>query len=176
MLCIVMQYLDGGDLHRVVDGARQLGRQLDEVDIWRWFLQVASALQYLHKERVLHRDVKPANIFLTSAGRHAVLGDLGIAKILPSVEARALTQIGTPAYLAPEVWQGRRYGYAADIYSLGCTVYELAELRMPFTAENRGLLAAQVCRKNSKPIEARLGYSPELTRIVQLMLSKDPRP
>ncbi|CAE8597746.1 unnamed protein product [Polarella glacialis] len=173
-ICIVMPFLEGGDLTKVVTEARELSRRLPEVDIWRWFLQIASALLCLHTARIIHRDVKPANIFLAGGDQRAVLGDLGIAKVLRHVEAGAMTQIGTPAYLAPEVWLGRLYDYAADVYSLGCTVYELAELRMPFVAEN-GVLPLQVCRRRSTPISQSSGYSPALRNVVQLMLDRDPK-
>lgn len=173
-ICIVMQFLDGGDLTKVIRSARDIAKRLPEADIWRWFLQVTSALMYLHKAGIIHRDVKPANIFLTAGNTTAVLGDLGIAKVLQNEKSHAVTQIGTPAYLSPEVWQGRTYSFAADIYSLGCTIYELAELRMPFVAHNRGLLAAQVCSKSCPPISDASGYSRVLRDVVQLMLDKDP--
>eukprot|EP00927_Polykrikos_kofoidii_P061149 TRINITY_DN5601_c0_g1_i1.p1 TRINITY_DN5601_c0_g1~~TRINITY_DN5601_c0_g1_i1.p1 ORF type:complete len:836 (-),score=105.48 TRINITY_DN5601_c0_g1_i1:71-2509(-) len=184
-MCIVMQYMAGGDMRRLVGRMRDSGELFKEVDLWRWLLQIASALQYLHQARILHRDVKSANIFLSDNclpghaaevefAKSAVLGDLGIAKVLASAEARTATQIGTPAYLAPEVWQGRCYSYAADVFSFGCTVYELAELRMPFAAENRVLLGEKVCKRHCLPIRGgEGGYTPTLQRLVQLMMDKD---
>lgn len=172
-VCIVMQYFDGGDLQRVIRNARDNRTRLGEIEVWRWCLQLASALQYLHEANVLHRDVKPANIFMSKSAQNAVLGDLGIAKVLPSTGAQTATQIGTPAYLAPEVWQGRRYGPAADVYSLGCTTFELLELRPPFIAMDRALMAAQCCHGRSAPISTR--YSLAFRELVQLMISKEAR-
>eukprot|EP00928_Gymnodinium_smaydae_P090710 TRINITY_DN7446_c0_g1_i1.p1 TRINITY_DN7446_c0_g1~~TRINITY_DN7446_c0_g1_i1.p1 ORF type:complete len:929 (-),score=132.98 TRINITY_DN7446_c0_g1_i1:408-3194(-) len=174
-LHIAMQFVGGGDLRHAISEARDRGRRISELDIWRWFLQVASALEYLHRMNILHRDVKPANIFLEGSRRElAILGDLGIAKVLEHSRAQALTQIGTPAYLAPEVWAGRHYGPAADVYSLGCTVYQLAELKMPFVADNREKLAEQVCSAPCAPLSAASNYSSVLRSIVQRMLDKSP--
>ncbi|CAE7588631.1 nekl-3, partial [Symbiodinium sp. CCMP2456] len=77
---IVMQLMEGGDLASVIRRCRDGGQRPMEASIWRWLLQMARALAYLHKISILHRDVKPANIFLSEDERTAVLGDLGIAK------------------------------------------------------------------------------------------------
>ncbi|CAE7281567.1 GIP [Symbiodinium sp. CCMP2592] len=78
---IVMQLMEGGDLASVIRRCRDGGQRPSEASIWRWLLQMARALAYLHKISILHRDVKPANIFLSEDERTAVLGDLGIAKV-----------------------------------------------------------------------------------------------
>eukprot|EP00929_Paragymnodinium_shiwhaense_P087004 TRINITY_DN47338_c0_g1_i1.p1 TRINITY_DN47338_c0_g1~~TRINITY_DN47338_c0_g1_i1.p1 ORF type:complete len:698 (-),score=109.66 TRINITY_DN47338_c0_g1_i1:112-2205(-) len=181
-LCIVMQYLDGGDLQREIARHREQARRFQEVDIWVWLLQLASALKYLHKLRILHRDIKPANVFLSAdsssdvgSKKDAVLGDLGIAKVLMHAQGHAVTQIGTPSYLAPEVWLGKHYSYAADIYSLGCTCFELAELRMPFCAINKLLLGVKVCHQPAPKMSAGTdGRTPSLQSLVQSMMDKDP--
>jgi len=172
---IVMQYLNGGDLRCRILQAREGTCTIGECEVWRWLLQVASALHYLHSEHVIHRDVKPANIFLASDGKRAVLGDLGIARVLAHCDARAVTQIGTPGYLAPEVWLGKRYSCAADVYSLGCTVYELVELRMPFAAESRGVLAALVLnRSNDEAVRIKQACTAALRETIQRMLCMEP--
>eukprot|EP00927_Polykrikos_kofoidii_P061150 TRINITY_DN5601_c0_g2_i1.p1 TRINITY_DN5601_c0_g2~~TRINITY_DN5601_c0_g2_i1.p1 ORF type:complete len:611 (-),score=86.26 TRINITY_DN5601_c0_g2_i1:205-2037(-) len=185
-MSIVMQHMEGGDMCGLIERMRDLGRRFQEVDLWRWLLQVNSALQYLHAARIIHRDVKPGNIFLSSNGglpgdeidadiaKSAVLGDLGIAKVLAHADARTATQIGTPAYLAPEVWLGRSYNYAADIFSLGCTLYELAELRLPFEAKNNLILGQKACHRRCPPIRGgESGFTPSLQFLVQLMMEKD---
>lgn len=176
-LCLIMSYMAGGDLRSLIVATREAVQRLPEIDIWRWLLQVARALQYLHAERVLHRDVKPANIFLSTERHSVVLGDLGVARVLDnSFGAAALTQVGTPSYLAPEVWLGRPYGRPADLYSMGCTAFELAELRMPFVAENRAILSAQVI-KGPPPFlsdAASVLYSQSLHVALRLLLDTTP--
>lgn len=164
---IVMQLMEGGDLASVIRRCRDGGQRPPEASIWRWLLQMARALAYLHKISILHRDVKPANIFLSEDERTAVLGDLGIAKV---ALAGAWTQIGTPGYLAPEVWLGQKYDFAADIYSLGCTIFEATMLRRPFAAEGRSELAAQVCFRRSPAPDA----GEPLRTLVQRMLCRTP--
>jgi len=171
-LNLVMEYVSGGDLQGLIASRRETHTLVPESNIWCWFLQIASAIQYLHHRRVLHRDVKPANILLTSNHDRALLGDLGVARVLAHAKAQAVTRIGTPAYLAPELWLGRQYSFAADIYSLGCTVYELATLRIPFTAEHKALLGHQVLHKKCAPITSR--YSSTLRALVLRMLEKVP--
>lgn len=174
-LCIVMELMDG-DLQMRIRRAQSSECSILEDDIWSWCLQVSSALSYLRKERILHRDVKPSNIFLNSSSRHAVLGDLGIAKVLSSAQIWAESRIGTPSYLAPEVWNGEPYNYAADIYSLGCSLFELMELRLPFVASNEANLCAQVCRQQRpKFTMAGLHMSIRLKELVLQCLDRSPR-
>eukprot|EP00434_Breviolum_minutum_P020318 symbB.v1.2.017920.t1/scaffold1409.1/size120616/5 len=127
-----------------------------------WHL--CSALAFLHRVKILHRDVKPANIFLSKTN-DAVLGDFSIAKVL-SV-ATTNTQIGTPGYKAPEVWLGHRYGAKSDIFSLGCSIYEATELRRAFRA-----LAAEAYRPS--PV-LRSCVSNALRLVLRSMLEKMPQ-
>lgn len=87
-------------------------------------------LEALHNNKIIHRDIKAANLFLTSDYETIKLGDLGIAKIAKN--DFAVTQIGTPYYLAPEIWDSKPYDYRCDVFSLGVLVYEMAALKVPF--------------------------------------------
>merc|ERR1719482_2141178 len=80
---------------------------------------------------MLHRDLKPANVFL-SATSDVKLGDFGLAKALEATCALANTQCGTPVYMSPELCLGKDYNRAADVYALGCVLYELMTLTMPW--------------------------------------------
>ena len=82
-----------------------------------WFIQIVLALDYVHKQRILHRDLKTSNIFISKAG-HVRLGDFGIAKVLDGSIAAASTVIGTPYYMSPEVCQGQQYSYQSDVWAL----------------------------------------------------------
>lgn len=110
--------------------------------------------------------MKPANIFLSKSS-DAILGDFSIAKVLSG--ALAATQIGTPGYLAPEVWLGHRYGPRSDVFSLGCSIFEAAELQRAFSA-----MAAEVCRPCPLRRSA-AALSDALRNLLRRMLEKTPR-
>ncbi|CAJ1452805.1 unnamed protein product, partial [Effrenium voratum] len=123
---LVMELMEG-DLQQAIQTRREPPlRRFAEAVLWKWLAQLSGALAFLHQAQIIHRDVKPANVFLSKES--VVLGDFGIAK----VASFASTQIGTPGYLAPEVWLGRRYGPKSDIFSLGCSCFEASALRPAF--------------------------------------------
>lgn len=94
-------------------------------------LQITLALEYVHSKNILHRDIKSENIFLKQ-GNRVKLGDFGVCRVLLSYEDDAASAIGTPAFASPEVCQFRRYNNKADIWSLGCVLFELMTLHPPF--------------------------------------------
>jgi len=100
-----------------------------------WFVQMCLALEYIHRRKVLHRDIKSSNVFLTS-NNTVKLGDFGISKVLDSTNDIALTVQGTPYYMSPEVCQSKGYSYKSDVWSLGCILYELCTLKHAFHSEN----------------------------------------
>ena len=111
---ILMEYAPGGTLYkRVVD---QSGVLFDEDQIWEWFVQILSALKYVHSRNVLHRDLKTQNIMLGGPNASVIkLGDFGIAKVLGNNAEMAATMVGTPQYLSPELCQVRcrQSGYSS---------------------------------------------------------------
>lgn len=88
----------------------------------------------MHGHNILHRDLKTLNIFLTKENK-VKIGDLGVAKILESLENFATSKVGTPYYLSPEVCEDRPYNDRSDIWSLGCILYEICALKHPFEAK-----------------------------------------
>jgi len=165
-LCIVMEYAAGGDLA----GVLRRRRRLPEGTIWRYAGQIAGALQYLHRRRILHRDLKPANCFLDRQG-DIKLGDLNVSRrVRPNCLAR--TQVGTPYYMGPEIWQGRPYGAACDIWALGCLLHQLATLEVPFRGRSMAQLGRNVQRGRIPPLPP--PYSGLLADTVRTMLH--PRP
>jgi NIMA (never in mitosis gene a)-related kinase len=120
VLNIVMEYCDRGDLKNLIDKHVAAKKRLREDDIWSLFLQIALGLHYIHSKRVLHRDVKTANVFLCKGSRPvAKLGDLGVARVMSTCTNFAKTIIGTPYYLSPELCEDKPYNAKRDIWALG---------------------------------------------------------
>jgi len=168
-LCIVMEYADGGDLAGSIARRRTAGRRFLEREAMSVFVQIASSLQYIHGRRILHRDLKSKNVFLTRGGL-AKLGDFGISVVFDSGEAFAETQVGTPYYLPPEMCTNQPYGFPADIWCLGVVFYELLALEVPFSAPTVLALARQICSTEPQPVSA--SYSGETRSLLARMLSK----
>ena len=97
-----MDYADGGDLQGHIKAQREKGGYLEESTILNWFTQICLAMKHCHDRKILHRDLKAQNIFLTTNGI-IKLGDFGIAKVLNSTVEKAVTIVGTPYYLSPEI-------------------------------------------------------------------------
>lgn len=130
---------------------------------------MTKGLKSLHDKKILHRDLKCANVFITADGTYK-LGDLNVSKVLK--KDLACTQTGTPYYASPEVWKDKPYGVKSDIWSLGCVLYEMCALRPPFTATDLQGLYRKVCAGVFERIP--LCYSNELSTIVSSLLKVDP--
>jgi serine/threonine protein kinase len=171
LLYFVMKYVPGRSLDRVVlDGTR-----LSIAAIGTILGEAGAALDYAHRQGVIHRDVKPGNIMIDEEGR-AHLTDFGIAK---AAETEGLTRtgtvVGTPTYLCPEVCQGHDVSVLSDQYSLGVVAYELVAGRAPFKASSQvGLMYAQIHEKPRQLRSLRPDCPPELEAAVHRMLAKEP--
>eukprot|EP00961_Rhodomonas_salina_P144539 1946285-Rhodomonas_salina.1 len=142
-LCIVMAFAEGGDMTGVLKAQR--GKLLEEDTIMDWFVQICLGMKHVHDRKILHRDLKSQNIFLSNKKRIIKLGDFGIAKVLKHTMEVAKTAIGTPYYLSPEICEGKSYNNKSDIWSLGIVLYELCTLRCPFDASNLNGLVSSLC-------------------------------
>uniref|UniRef100_A0A8D1ZNG5 non-specific serine/threonine protein kinase n=1 Tax=Sus scrofa TaxID=9823 RepID=A0A8D1ZNG5_PIG len=131
-LYIVMDYCEGGDLFKRINA--QKGILFQEDQILDWFVQICLALKHVHDRKILHRDIKSQNIFLTKDGT-VQLGDFGIARVLNSTVELARTCIGTPYYLSPEICENKPYNNKSDIWALGCVLYEMCTLKHALIAE-----------------------------------------
>eukprot|EP00667_Euglena_gracilis_P012874 EG_transcript_13247 len=131
---IIMEYADGGDLAQRIKVQRKRRMHFTERQIMIWFTQLCLALDHLHEKKILHRDLKTMNVFLTS-NNIVKLGDFGFSKRLKTA-AMAHTVCGTPYYFSPELCQGQAYSNKSDIWSLGVILYEMAMLSRPYEADS----------------------------------------
>lgn len=141
-LNIVMEYCDNGDLANFLK--MQNKKPLKEDKIWRLFIEICVGLEYIHKNKILHRDIKTLNIFMNK-NEEIKIGDLGVAKMLTSNEF-AQTMVGTPFYLSPELCEEKPYNEKSDIWAMGCLLYELCTFRHPFEAQNQASLILKIIR------------------------------
>lgn len=186
---IVQEFCDAGDLSQLIKKQRQKsehGRRkfFEEGFIWSVLSEVASALHACHCRprygKILHRDLKPGNIFLSKVGSSKFLtvklGDFGLARILTK-DIFAETCVGTPYYMSPELIKKGRYDEKSDIWALGCIVYEMATLYPPFRARGYNELAQKIKQGIFKSLpqdENGYVYSKEMWEILRTMLHINP--
>jgi NIMA (never in mitosis gene a)-related kinase 1/4/5 len=168
-LCIVMEYIDGGDLHKLLKAYQEKKQHITESEIWRMAYELSSAILYLHSKSIIHRDIKTMNILITKSNK-IKLADLGASKIVSA--PMQITRVGTPLYLAPELVKHKPYDYKVDVWALGCVIYTLAKLQPPFQAENLITLGIHIVSKTPEPIPS--SYSSILSNFVMSLLSKQP--
>ena len=126
-LCVVMTYCEGGDLAATIKRRAKKEDNFTEAEVLDWFVQLVMALHHVHSKKILHRDLKTQNIFITK--NLVKLGDFGIAKVMEGSMSAASTVIGTPYYMSPEVCQNQPYSYKSDVWALGCILYEMCALQ-----------------------------------------------
>jgi NIMA (never in mitosis gene a)-related kinase len=169
--CIVMDFYDGGSLTDKIEKSAARSESIAEEQIIIWVTQMVLALEYLHDKGILHRDLKPSNLFLSKGG-DLVVGDFGLSKVLDHTVACAKTLVGTPYYLSPEVIQDRPYFWPSDIWSVGCILFEVCALKVPFDGANLSQLAQKICFGTLPEIPAR--YSTALRELCYDLLCRQP--
>lgn len=135
------------------------GEMFTEEEIFNWFVQTCMALEYMHARKVIHRDIKTQNIFLTGSNT-VKIGDFGISKVLESTGQQAMTVVGTPYYMAPEACKSEPYTSKSDVWSLGCVLFELCTLKKAFAGDNLMALVMKIVDGNVEKIPS--NYSSEL--------------
>ena len=166
---IVMEYANEGDLQHKIEQYKKENRFFEENIIWSYSIQMVEGLKALHDEKIMHRDLKSANIFLFN-NKICKLGDLNVSKVVKN--KMLYTQTGTPYYASPEVWKDKPYSYKSDLWSIGCVIYELCNFRPPFRGRNMDELFSKVCKGETERINKI--YSDDLWEMIKMLLRVDP--
>mgnify|MGYP000095380667 CR=1 FL=1 len=167
-LLIVMEYVTGGTLY---DYLQRQNSPLSEELVLNFFVQIAVALGHIHSKNVLHRDLKTQNLLIDRQARVLKISDFGISKVLSS-KSKAMTVVGTPCYISPEVCDHRPYNQKSDIWAIGCILYELCTLKRAFEAPSLPALVMKIMRANYAPPPPI--YSNNLRNIISKCLSLEP--
>ena len=176
MMCLVLELCENGDLNDKIKEKKQKNELFIEKEILHYFYEILQGLYYLHKNRVLHRDLKTLNIFLTK-DNHIKIGDFGVSKKLINNNIYAYTFVGTPYYLSPEICQNKAYDEKSDVWSLGVIIYELITLNKPFDSQSQMGLFMKILKGKPAPIIKTIkhNYSNKLIELVlENLLDKDP--
>ena len=171
-LNIVTEYADDGDLSQKIEKLRQKKLPFTEKEILNYLTQLCLALNHIHKKKIIHRDLKSGNIFLTKSGL-VKLGDFGISKGFKNTWEKARTKVGTPYYLSPEIINSKPYDAKSDIWALGVLIYEMMTFKMPFNATSLPALSLKILRGIYQPPPSY--YSKDLINLVKLCLNLEPK-
>jgi len=169
---IAMEFLKGKDLtpHIKPENLLPLGKALSII------ARVAEALAYAHRNSVVHRDVKPANIMYEPESDSVKVTDFGIARITDSSKTKTGMVLGTPSYMSPEQLAGKKIEGRSDLFSLGVTLYQLASGRLPFEGDSMAQLMFKIATEPHADIRT---HNPKLpacvAAIVNKALAKDPQ-
>jgi serine/threonine protein kinase len=171
---IVMEYVQGPSLGDML----RAGNLPESGVMLRYFGQIADALDYAHRKGVIHRDIKSANILISSEHDRqglAKISDFGISKFISQDTTHSGTMIGTPNYMAPEQIQGLPLDGRSDQFSFAVVVYEMLTGTKPFGAESLATLFYQVCKQNpTPPHELNSSLTSQVDEVIARALAKNP--
>lgn len=169
LIYLVQEFMDGGTLADAIRRADAQGNVIDFNYGLQIILQVASGLSYAHKQDVIHRDIKPNNILLSSSGR-AAISDFGIALFLGQSSLTGIgTILGTPLYMAPEQVRAETVDARTDIYQLGAVLFEVLTGKRPFPGGSTPVLMMNIIQE-PPPLPTQL--NPEITPALQAVVLK----
>jgi serine/threonine-protein kinase len=167
---IVLEFVPGTDLDGLIQAREPLSLEW-KLDLLR---QLCEGLHHAHRQGIIHRDVKPANIRVTGTGVLKVM-DFGMARIGPSDLTERGHMLGSVQYVAPEQLRGEAVDRRSDVFSVGVVAYELLACRRPFDGASIGAVLTRVLGDGPRPAPLpRSAYSPELEQVVLKAIESEP--
>ena len=168
---IIMEFCEGSDLKKFILSHKNQNKLIEENKIYSITLDICKGLKEIHKKNLIHRDLKPDNLFL---GKNNIIkiGDFGISKQLNNNNKYAKTAIGTDTYMAPEIINGQKYNNKVDIWALGCIIYELCTLEVCFQSGSLIGLCNKIVYEPHGKINLNY-YHKELQDLIDLLLKKN---
>ncbi|XP_069101698.1 serine/threonine-protein kinase nekl-2-like isoform X1 [Argopecten irradians] len=163
---MVMEYCSGGTLHSYI---RDLNNSMEEDNFLNFMNQITKGLKYLHRKDIMHRDIKTKNIMISS-GHVLKICDFGISKFRANINS---VWMGTPRYMSPEIVKKHPYEFKTDIWSLGCTAYEMAVSEYLFKADTLDKIFEDI-RSDKVPDMTRVPYCEDLKTLIKKMLEVSP--
>jgi serine/threonine protein kinase len=174
---LVMELVEGGDLNLQIAVRAAASHYYLEAEALFYFVQACVSLRSLHRRNILHRDIKAGN-FLCLRNGLLKLADFGFARDFSPqnvVGQRVCSEfMGTPSFMAPEVWKREGYGDRAEVWSLGIMLYQLLTLELPFQGSTLESLSRRVCRGTYKEIPETLRVSSHTRALLSSMLAVEP--
>jgi serine/threonine protein kinase len=166
---IVMEYIEGQELKELIQSG-----PLSSEEVIKFATQIAEGLQAAHKKGIVHRDIKSANIMITSEGKVKIM-DFGLAKMHGGVQVTKVgTTIGTAAYMSPEQARGDEVGYGSDIWSFGVVLYEMLGSKLPFAGNyEQAVIYAILNESFTEVTELNPNVPQNLSRIIEKSLKKN---
>lgn len=175
-LFIYMEYAKNGELAQIIKKQAIKGKKFEPQRVLKWLCQCSLGLAFMHSKNIMHRDLKPQNLFLTETD-DLKLGDFGISKEIKTADKLTNTFCGTRYYMPPEVYRLERYSTAADIWALGCTFYETMTLKKPFEIDASNCseknLEEKILKSEPTPPLSHM-YPEQLRKLVLAMVNKRP--
>ncbi|KAH7815568.1 putative plant dual-specificity MAP kinase kinase family domain protein [Monocercomonoides exilis] len=173
---IIMEHCQNGDLRHLLEAHKKKQSYFEEIDVLKCFVHALLALEFVHRNQVIHRDVKPENLLFSKD--FLKLGDFGFSIQLQQPTDKATSLVGSPWYDSPEKILGKPYSSKTDIWSLGVLMYEMVSLQYPFPANVQFDIMDKIVTKPAPPFPddslPQPRYSRRLKDLISLMLTKDP--
>lgn len=166
---LVMNYCRDGDLLEIIHKHKEDNEPIPENEIIKYITDIANGISFIHKHNVVHRDLKPGNIFIDRG--KCVIGDFGISKMVKDESVSCSTFIGTPSYMAPEMFKEEKYDSSVDIWAFGCIIIELCTLNLPFSGSNIVAIMKEIENANIPRLN---GYSSFIDGLVRKCIVYDP--
>lgn len=180
-MLLILEHANGGNLAKMIQSLIKNQTKQNTSIAWSVLSQISDALYYIHSKKVIHRDVKPANILVNifRAGQHDHLEfklcDFSLSTRFEEhgVSMENGATVGTPFYMAPEIVAGRKYGPSVDVWGLGVVLYEILNLKKPFTGDCRKDLYECIMAKDIPKKE--ISHDEELAGLIHMCLAKTDR-